>query len=222
MTRAHIYTRFSDRPLAGDCDSCTRQRELCEQYCQTHDLAVSSVHADEAISGRDEDRPGLWAAVAAVGRGDVLLVYSLDRLARNVYLSELVHRDVAAAGGKIVSVTQVFDDADPQSKMIRQILQVFAEFERACISARTKAAMRHKQKAGQRMSRYAPYGFKLSADLTRLEADTAEAGVVGEIRRMSEAGASYCMIAESLNRRGVPARKGRWHQQKVKNVLGRE
>ncbi len=221
MTRAHIYTRYSPRP--GDtCDSCERQRQLCEQYCQTHSLAVTTHHADEAQSGKDEDREALWAAVASIRKGDVLVVYALDRLARNVYLSEVVHREVAKAGGKIVSVTQAFDDDDPQQKMIRQILQVFAEFERACISARTKAAMRHKQKAGQRMSRYAPYGTMLSADCTRLEEAPVEKAVVDEIRRMRDAGCGYFTIAMNLNERGIPARKGRWHQQKIKNILERD
>ena len=82
---AVLYARFSPRPGAEKCESVEKQLDCCRSYCKGHDYTVMSEHFDKDISGgRMDDRPGFQEAVAAACRHKVVLVvYKLDRLARN-------------------------------------------------------------------------------------------------------------------------------------------
>ena len=89
MTKqAIIYTRFSPRPNAAECDSCEKQMERCGQFCNNRELGSDGegihVFSDEAVSGGELNRPGLQAAIEALEPGMVRVVDSSDRLARDM------------------------------------------------------------------------------------------------------------------------------------------
>jgi DNA invertase Pin-like site-specific DNA recombinase len=178
---------------------------------------------DREASGADEDRPGLWAAIDALAKGDVLLVYKLDRLARNVYLAEMIRRAVAVAGGRIEAVMGDVEGDGPESVMIRQVLASIAEYERKIIALRTKFAMLHHQRNGRRMGRYAPYGFEIDAlDSTRLVPVEAEQEAVARILALHADGRNALNISQTLNAEGVPARSGgKWNRKTVAKIIGR-
>ena len=164
--RAVVYTRFSPRRNASDSVSCEVQEDLCMDLANLRGWPVHSMHRDEGVSGKTMDRPGLEAALAELGPDDVLLVYRRDRLARDLLLAELIRRQVAAAGARIVAVEGDVDgDADdPHLVFVRQVMDAVAELERKMIAARTKASMRAQQRAGKRVGRYAPYGYRIDPD----------------------------------------------------------
>jgi site-specific DNA recombinase len=85
--KAIVYARFSPRPDAAESESNAAQLDLCRAYAKQMGWTVTDEHQDTALSGDDEDRPGLWAALDALPRKGVLLAYKLDRLARSIYLS---------------------------------------------------------------------------------------------------------------------------------------
>jgi len=149
-------------------------------------MTVGGTFEDKAISGSEEDRPGLWHAIDALSSGSVLLVYKLDRLARNVYLSECIRRAVEKAGARIEAVEGDVVGDGPEQVMIRQVLAAFSEYERKIIAARTKYAMRHHQKNGRRMSRYPPYGLQLDpADKARMIRCEREQQAIAAIEEQS-------------------------------------
>ena len=156
---AVIYARFSPRRNGDTCESNDTQIELCQAYCERQKYPVGPILQDRALSGDNEDRPGLWDAVEALSRGDVLVVYKLDRLARSVYLSHIIERAIRKKGCKIVSVTGEGTWGDSlEDEFLRNILRAMAEFERKANNARTKAAMLRHQRKGRRMSNITIYG----------------------------------------------------------------
>lgn len=194
--KAIIYTRFSPRPDANDSDSCETQERICRDYAQLKGFEVVSVHADPDRSGADEFREELWAAINEIKKGCVLLVYKRDRLARNVYLAESINRAVAKRQGRIVAVTGDVEGDTPETQLIRQVVAAMAEYERKLISKRTSDAMKAKQRAGKRVSRYAPYGWRFDADGVTLIEDPAEQEVRREILRLHAQGVGYFSIAK--------------------------
>ena len=220
---AIIYTRFSPQRHGGESESCETQLAYCEQLAHNKGYAVAGMFEDREASGADEDRPGLWAAIDALAKGDVLLVYKLDRLARNVYLAEMIRRAVAVAGGRIEAVMGDVEGDGPESVMIRQVLASIAEYERKIIALRTKFAMLHHQRNGRRMGRYAPYGFEIDAlDSTRLVPVEAEQEAVARILALHADGRNALNISQTLNAEGVPARSGgKWNRKTVAKIIGR-
>lgn len=218
--RALVYTRFSPRPNAATCESCEVQRAYCEQYATQKGLEIVRYFDDPDRSGSDEFREVLWAAIDALKKGDVLLVYKRDRLARNVYLSEQINRCVAKKGATIVATTGDVEGDTPEAVMIRQVLASIGEYERKLIAMRTKAAMRHYMKEGRRMGGQIPYGVKLDPnDSTRIVANDKERAAIKQAVSMRKNGATLREIVAALPKEA--SRTGRWHYEQVRRIIAR-
>ncbi len=118
-TKVTCYARFSPRPDAATSESNDTQRDLCRAYATKQGWEIVAEFADAALSGKDHERPGLWAAMDALKRGMVLLVLKMDRLARDVYLSHTLDREILAKGARLVSVMNegTWEDR-PEDKLI--------------------------------------------------------------------------------------------------------
>jgi len=225
MTACVIYTRFSPRRNAEDSQSCETQETICREYARGKGWDVECCYRDEGISGGVIDRPGLEAALASLGRGDVLLVARRDRIARDVLLAELTRRRVAAAGAQIVAVDgDVAGDAnDPTVVFVRQILDAVAELERKQIASRTKGAMLALQKAGMRIGRYAPYGSSVDPDdSSRLIPCARERRAVERIMQLAGEGMGEYAIARAMDAE-MPgsARGNNWSVRTVRKIIAR-
>ena len=112
-------------------------------FSQLDDLRAAGCQVvfEEKASGASRARPELARAVARVGRGDILVVARIDRLARSlVHLLEVIER-VEAVGGHFKSLRDPIDTSTPQGKFALQVLGAAAELERALIRERTKAGL---------------------------------------------------------------------------------
>jgi DNA invertase Pin-like site-specific DNA recombinase len=233
VTKATIYCRYSDRPGADTCESNAVQLAACQAYCQARDYEVLAVFEDAAISGKNEDRPLLWQAVETLRRGSVLVAYRADRLARGVYLSEVLHRTVAKKRAKIEVCEGSNNGDSDHDVLVRQILAAVAELERKVIAARTKAAMKHYQKNGLLMGRDPHYGTKRGPDKITKKADgttriqktivdnPAEMLVVERVLAAHASGLNSRQIARALTEDCVEPRGRRWNHSAIVRIVKR-
>jgi DNA invertase Pin-like site-specific DNA recombinase len=221
--KAILYARFSPRPDAAESESNAAQLDLCRAYAKRMGWAVMAEHQDAALSGDDEDRPGLWAALDALSRKGVLLVYKLDRLARSVYLSHIIEQEARKKRSRIVSVVGEGTWSNtPEDELIRRILQALAEYQKKAQAARTRAAMLRHQASGRRMSAQSPLGWRPDpTNSARLIEDEDERQTLGLVRKLHAEGLGLRQIARALNERGCRCRGRAWHHQAVKRILGR-
>jgi DNA invertase Pin-like site-specific DNA recombinase len=189
------------------------------------------------MSGADEDRPGLWRAVDELKRGWVLLAYNHDRIARSVFLSEYINREVEKKGASIEVVTGCMNGKSDENVMIRQVLQSFAEYTRKAMAARTKAAMLRHQDSGRRMSSRTPYGWTQDFDKEAHAKAQAEQGImtprawlkpcpeeqeiIKYIQELRKSGLGYHGIANRLMAEDKPCRGGKWFHTTIKAILKR-
>src|SRR5204862_6543407 len=97
-------------------------------------------------------RPGLLAAIDAVrahGAG-VLVVAKRDRLARDGLTAALVERLCEREAAGIQAADGAGNGEGPEAQLLRGIVDLFAQYERAVIRARTKAALAVKKARGER------------------------------------------------------------------------
>lgn len=85
------------------------------------------------------ERPELTALLKKLQRGDVLVVYKLDRLARSVSHFVKVFEDLQRRGIGFRSLTQAIETDTPHGRMFVHMLSAFAEFEREVIRERCLA-----------------------------------------------------------------------------------
>ncbi len=110
-----------------------------------------NIYTDK-ISGSKDERPGLENCLKALRQDDVLVVYKLDRLGRNLKhliqtVEDLTKRKI---GFKVLSGQGVnIDTTTPAGKMIFSIFGALAEFERELIIERTKAGLQAARARGR-------------------------------------------------------------------------
>lgn len=96
---------------------------------------------EEHASGAMRTRPQLAHALAAVSKGDTLLVARIDRLARSLsHLLEIVET-LRARGAHFRSLGDPIDTTGPSGVLVLQMLGAVAEFERSLIRERVKAGI---------------------------------------------------------------------------------
>jgi DNA invertase Pin-like site-specific DNA recombinase len=182
-------------------------------------LELVRVFVDAGTSGKlaIEDRPVLLDAVTTLKRGDVLLVAKRDRLGRDVIAVAMIERLIAKRGARIVSAAgEGTETDDPAALLMRRLIDSFAEYERALIAARTRAALAAKRRRGERVSGRLPFGYKLAADRRTLLMDEDEQRTVVAVAQLHAAGCSLRRIADELNQRGSRTRSGAlWRHQYV-------
>ncbi|NDY73867.1 recombinase family protein [Desulfobacter hydrogenophilus] len=100
-----------------------------------------TIYTDDGISGIAKERDGLSQALSAIGKGDVIIVWKLDRLGRSLgFLCNLIER-FKTQGAGFQSLTDGIDTTTTGGKLVFHIMGALAEFERDLISERTKAGM---------------------------------------------------------------------------------
>ncbi|WP_321875644.1 recombinase family protein [Burkholderia cenocepacia] len=130
----------------------TQEQETRAQIDALTKAGVDAVH-EEKRSGASMRRPVLDKLLRNLRRGDVLVVYKLDRIARSLkHLLSIIDR-IQERGAGFESLTEHIDTNSPSGRLMLQILGAFAEFEREMIRERTKSGMQAAKKRGIRLGR---------------------------------------------------------------------
>ena len=158
--------------------------------------------------------PGLAQTCKEQG---ALVVYSLSRLARSTRDAIDMADRLERAGADLVSLSEAIDTTSAAGRLFFRLMAAMAEFERDVIAERTNTALAFKRSRGERISRFAPFGFELSGD--RLVPNPTEAHAVERARVLRATGLSYRGIVDALNRDRVPCRGQRWHLSTVHAIL---
>ncbi|MDB2488089.1 recombinase family protein [Alphaproteobacteria bacterium] len=150
--RCAIYTRVS----TGSQET-SNQIHILREIAKMKGLTIVKEYTDEGISGtkgRDQ-RKGFDELLKGATRKefDVILVWSVDRLGRN--LQDLISflNEIHAVGCDLFIHQSGIDTTTPTGKMMFGILSVFADFERTMIAHRTRAGMERAKRQGKRIGR---------------------------------------------------------------------
>ena len=117
---------------------------------QLDGIELNKIFTDKA-SGKDTKRPQLQACLEYLRDGDVLVVHSMDRLARNLddlrkIVAELTHRGVQV---QFTKEQLIFNGEDSAiSRLLLSVMGAFAEFERALLRERQREGIAIAKKKG--------------------------------------------------------------------------
>lgn len=111
---------------------------------QRHALRLAGcdrIFEDHGVSGGQLQRDGLSSMLKALRRGDVLIVWRLDRLGRSiVHLISMVET-LKRRGIGFISLTESIDTASAGGQLIFHIFAAMAQFEKSLIRERTMAGL---------------------------------------------------------------------------------
>jgi DNA invertase Pin-like site-specific DNA recombinase len=117
---------------------------------QLENISVNKVFTDKA-SGKDTKRPELEALLAFAREGDVVVVHSMDRLARNLDDLRRLVQMLTKRGIRIEFVKEGLHftgEDSPMANLLLSVMGAFAEFERALIRERQREGIAIAKKRG--------------------------------------------------------------------------
>lgn len=211
---AYLRVSTEDQALGPEA-----QRASVERWAAARGVTVAAWFCEQGVSGGAplDRRPELLAAVSALsshGAG-LLVVAKRDRLARDTMVAAMVERMAASAGAVVASAAGEGEGDGPEALLMRRMVDAFAEYERALIAARTRAALAVKSARGERVGSV-PLGKRLADDGRKLILDADEARAIELVRELRANGWTMRAIAAELDARGVLSRTGRpWHAQQI-------
>lgn len=131
----------------------TEEQNLDLQIQALEAAGCARIFKDHGISGAARERPGLSRVLATAKRGDVLVVWKLDRLGRSLpHLVEVIDA-LRQIGVGFRSLQEQIDTTSAGGRFYLHILAALAEFEREMISERTKAGMAAAKRNGKHVGR---------------------------------------------------------------------
>ncbi|AXC16252.1 Mobile element protein (plasmid) [Acidisarcina polymorpha] len=158
------------KTLIGYARCSTDKQDLTAQREALTDLGVAAdrIYVDHGLTGTNRARPGLNQALAAVRKGDTLVVPKLDRLARSVPDARSIADELADRGVTLALGQNRYDPSNPMGKMFFNILATFAEFESDLIRLRTREGMKIARAKGRLRGKQPKLSDKQQKELGRM------------------------------------------------------
>lgn len=155
--------------------------------------------SDPGFSGFTFERPGLLRLIHMVKARlvDVIIVYKRERLFRNADLAAQVQALFESHGVRVLSSEGLHDYA-PHSVLMRQMIDVMAQFERANGRKRAYDCRRFAAKRGDWKGGTPPFGYRLKTGAKTMEFEPEEAKIVKLIFQRAAEGWSPTEIAQEL------------------------
>ncbi len=222
MKKAVGYIRVSTDEQAREGISLAMQEAKIRLYAQTYELELVEIIRDEGLSAKNtKGRPGVQRAldICYAGKVTALVVYKLDRLARNTQEALDIAERFNRKEVSLVSVTEHLDTQSALGRLYFTFSTAIATFEREIIGERTKAALDHKKATGK-VFNHAPYGY--DAVDGNLQANLLEQDGLQFITQRRNEGATYRQIADGLNAKKIPSKTGKeWTHAAVRKICAR-
>jgi DNA invertase Pin-like site-specific DNA recombinase len=228
--RVIAYLRVSTERQAEEGLGLEVQEQAIRAWARANSHRIVGWYRDEGVSGSNgiETRLGLADALEALraGEGKGLVVYRLDRLARDLIIQEQLLADVRRLGADVMSTSAAEsgyladDPDDPSRKLIRQILGAVSEYERGMISLRLRSGRRRKADNGGFAFGAPPFGTYAVGGV--LVENDEEQRTVERIVSLHRDGRSLREIGATLDAEGHrPRRASTWHPAVLRRILQR-
>jgi len=134
--------------LIGYARVSTQDQETAAQIAALKTSGCELIFQEKASGGR-WDRPELHRLLGQLRKGDVLVVWKLDRLSRSLKDVLSLMEKIAQAQAGFHSLTEAIDTTSAGGRMMMQIVASFAEFERSMLRERTRSGLDEARKQGR-------------------------------------------------------------------------
>ncbi len=211
MKNCYIYIRVSTEEQANEGYSLDNQKKSCTDYAQSHDYHVKRLFIDDGKSGRTTERKAFQELLVGIDefKVDYLIIYKIDRFARNVSDFRDTKKEIEAKGVEMISVLE--GNLTQGSNLIANILASVAEWESEVNGQRTRDALMQKYRDGWQPSP-PPIGYRsIGGDRERktCEPDPSEAPIIKELFELYATGNySILEIQDWLVEKNIVSRTG--------------
>lgn len=202
---AVIYARYSSERQTEQ--SIEGQIRYCTQYADQHGYKIVDTYIDRAISGTSDNRPQFQKMISDSAKGQFryIIVWKLDRFARNRYDSAIYKNKLKNNNVKVLSATEGIGEGD-ESIILEAVLEAMAETYSRQLSQNVRRGLKESALKCKSTGGTIPLGYKI--DGGNLVIDEKTAPIVKLIFNRYADGVSKSKIAEELNNKGYRTNSG--------------
>lgn len=206
--KAVIYARYSSH--AQREESIEGQLRVCYDYAAREGFSIVNEYIDRAVSGTTDERPAFRRMISdsASRSFDTVLVYSVDRFARDRYAAATYKHELKRHGVRIVSATQPIT-AEPEGILLEALLEGLAEYYSANLARGVRRGMHENALKCQSVGGRPILGYGVDPITKKYIVDPAGAGIVKEIFEKYNAGNSLISIVKYCNEQGYMTSQGK-------------
>lgn len=220
--RTVIYARYS--PGANQTEqSIEGQLRECEIYAQQHNLTIVGNYIDRHLTGTNDNRPDFQRMMKDSDRHlfDAILMYKMDRFARNRYDSAIYKTRLKRNGVKIFYAKENIPDG-PEGIILESLLEGMAEYYSAELSQKIKRGMRESAYKCHVTGGHLALGYSIADDKSFVINDD-QAVIVRKIFEMYDAGTKVVDICRELNAQDVKTAYGaKFNKNSLRKLLSNE
>ena len=204
--KAVIYARYSSDTQREE--SIEGQIRECTEYAKYNDMEIVGQYIDRAFSAKTDDRPDFQRMIADSAKKlfDVVLVWKLDRFARNRYDSAFYRYTLRKNGVRVVSAKENISNG-PEGIILESLLEGIAEFYSANLSQNVKRGFKENALKGKWNGGAVPLGYRVVEH--KLEVAEATAPVVQKMYTMCADGYTAKQIYDYLREKQVRRANGK-------------
>ncbi len=207
MKKAVIYARYSSHSQRDE--SIDAQLRECHEYATKNGYIILEEYCDRALTGKSDNRAAFQKMIkdAKSSKFDLVLVYKLDRFARNRYDSAMYKNILKKHNIKVVSIKENISDS-PEGIILESVLEGMAEYYSANLSQNIRRGMTENALQCKFNGSGRPLGYQITPD-KRFEINEFEAKIVIEVFNMYASGATPSEIIEYCNNKGYKTSNGK-------------
>lgn len=206
MKNAVIYARYSsDKQNEMSIEG---QIEECQRYAASNDLLIVQEYIDRAQSAKTDRRPEFLRMIAdsEFGNFEVILVYQLDRFARNKNDSGYYKKILADNGVRVISAKE--NIASDSSGIITEgMLETISQWFSAQLSEKVTRGMLQRAAQCKYNGSTVPLGYAVDEN-DHFILDEQRAPIVLEIYERVASGETIKSVMDDLNDRGIKTQLG--------------
>ena len=202
-----IYARYSSDNQREE--SIEGQLRECNAYAEKQGITIVDTYIDRALSAKTDNRPSFLKMISdsAKGNFDVIIVWKLDRFARNRYDSAHYKAQLRKNGVKVISATESISEG-AEGIILESVLEGMAEYysvelAEKIIRGQTENAYKCKFNGGT-----VPFGYKIDSE-QHFVIDDATAPYVLYAFNCYDNGVPVKEIIERLYHKGIRGKTGK-------------
>ena len=201
-----IYARFSSHSQTEQ--SIEGQLKACYEYAERNSYTVIGEYIDRALTGTNDNRPEFLRMIEDSGKKTFqgILVYQLDRFARNRYDSAVYKKKLKKNGVRVLSARENISQ-DASGILIESVLEGMAEYYSAELSQKIRRGLDINASKCLCTGGGVALGFKVDKD-RHFQVDEDTAPVVREIFEMYANGKTVTEIITMMNARNIVTSRG--------------
>lgn len=218
MKTAVIYARYSSSNQTEQ--SIEGQVHVCEDYARKHDIVIVDSYIDRAISGTTDEREAFQEMLKDSNnkKWNYVLVYKLDRFARNKYESAIHRKHLKDNGVKLISAMENIPES-PEGVLLESLLEGMNQYFSEELAQKVSRGLHESRMKGHCIGSV-PFGY--IKENKKLKINEDEASVLNRIFEDYASGKTILQISKDLESENITNKGRKFIPEGIRYNLKRE